>query len=246
MQRLAASGFILAAGLCAACSLIPTNAAAPPPAPTDFPSVAPAPDLFAGPAPQEVTTPTKFEPQFAMSLASLKAGDAPAVSTSVYQTKGELEIKETDTLIGDTGFAFDKLAVGQQVGTGTMAIGTPPKLTLNVSMQVLSTNQQDTAMISVKASNPIAQVYIADMLIRKLPGGLSIIALGNETRADDVNGVHTTEASAKVTEDFAPGFFLLPSQPGVVQTRTIFVSEPDPQNQVTARKVFDASETVTP
>ncbi|HEY9722383.1 MAG TPA: hypothetical protein V6D47_10230 [Oscillatoriaceae cyanobacterium] len=203
-------------------------------------------DIFAGTAPQDVQAPTKFAPQFTFNLGSLQASGTPSLSTSVYQTKGELEVKESDALIADAGFNFGKLSVGQQIGGGKFEVGTPPKLTLGVTITVLSTNRQDQALVAVKATSPIAQVYIADELIQAVPGGLSIVSIGNQTRADDVNDVHTTQASARVTEDFDAGYFKLPVTPEVMKTRTTFISEPDPSNGVTAQVVFDASETVTP
>lgn len=233
------------AGLLAACISLPTNESVAPPSSADFGNAGSTADnFFPSPAPTDVATPTKFAPQVSFELQSVTAGEEPSVTTSIYQTKSELEIRETDTLIEKVAFHFDKLSVGQEIGFGKMEIGTPPKLTLDVSMKVLSTDQKENAIVSVKASSPLAQVYIADLQFKQLPGGLSIISLGNATRADDNNDVHTTQASARVTQTIYPGFVKLPNLPGPVRTRTVVISEPDPTNQVVGQKVFEPGFTV--
>jgi hypothetical protein len=232
------------AGLLAACVALPTNESVAPPSAADFGNSAPETDFFASPAPAEVKPPTKFQPQLSFEIQSLKAGEEPAISTNIYQTKDELEIRETDTLIEKVAFNFDKLSVGQEIGYGKMEIGTPPKLTLDISLKVLSTDQKESAIVSVKASSLIASVYVADLQLKQLPGGLSIISLGNATRADDKNDVHTTQASARVIQTIYPGFLKLPNLPGNVRTRTVIYSEPDPSNQTAGVKVFEPSFTV--
>ena len=125
-----------------------------------------------------------------------------------------------------------------------MELGTPPKMTLDVSVKVTSTNQQDSAVLNVKASNILATVYVADMRIRQVPGGLFITSLGNATRANDKNGVHATEESARVTQVINEGYVQLPAEAGPMRTRTLIVSEPDPGNQVAGQKIYRETYTV--
>lgn len=232
------------AGLLAACSIpgLPVNDEVAPPTASDFQPVVIGEDVWKEEKP-DVSTPTKFAPTLDFELQSLKAGEEPAVTINIYQTKSELEIKETHTLIENAGFRFDKLQVGQEVGYGKMEIGTPPKLTLDVSIRVTEAGP-DTAQMSVKASSLIAKVYVADLQIKSVPGGLSIISIGNATKADDKNGVHTTPASARVIQTLYPGYVKLPTQPGPMRTRTVIISEPDPTNQVTGQKVFNETLTI--
>ena len=230
------------AGLLPACLSLPTNSQLPPASGSDFASA--PPDALGASAPPEVNAPTKFAPQFTLSFQSLKAGEEPAVTTSVYQTKGELEVHDSRTLVENGGFIFQGLKVGQQVGYGQMDIGTPPKLSLTVDVRVTATDGSSTATLSVKASSPLASVYVADQQIQQLPGALEIDTLGNASRADAVNGIYTTQVSAKVTETLLPGFFTLPSTAGVMRTQTVFTSEALPADGITARKVFTPAFTV--
>lgn len=229
------------AGLLAACSLpLPTNDATAPPRSEDFkPIVVPERvDPFVGDTIEDVATTTKFAPTLSFELQSQRVGEEPAVTISIYQTKSEIEIKETQSLIEGASFRFDKLQVGTSVGYGKFELGTPPKLTFEVLMRVTATNGRDEAQMSVKAKNLLAEVYLADLQVKQVPGGLSIISIGNATRANDVNDVFTTVASARVAQTIYPGFIKLPEIAGPMRTRTVIISEPDPVDQKTGQKVF--------
>ena len=241
IKRLASLLILMSgASLLAACSLpLPTNDSTAPPGAADFkPVEGEQVDPFAGDTLVDVPTQTKFDPKLSFELQSQKTGEAPAVTISIYQTKGEIEIRETQTLIEGAGFHFDKLEVGTSVGYGKLEIGTPPKMTLDVQMKVTSTNNHDEAQMSVIAKNFLAEVYVADLQVKTVPGGLSIISIGNATRANDKNDVFTTIASARVTQTLYPGFVKLPTTPGPMRTRTLIISEADPQDQKTGQKVF--------
>jgi hypothetical protein len=80
--------------------------------------------------------------------------------------------------------------------------------------------------------------------IAQVPGGLSITSIGNATRANDDQKIHTTEVSARVTQTIAPGYVVLPDATGPMRTRTVITSEPDPANQVAGQKVFRQTYTV--
>jgi hypothetical protein len=235
------------AGLLVGCVPLPTNDSVAPATESEFAPVAPAPaaDFFADDATvQDVATPTKFKPDLKFTIGSLQHGQTPAVTISIYQTKGELEVKETHTLIEKASFRFDQLSPGQEVGTGSMELGTPPKMTLGVSVKVTSTDQTSTAVLSVKASNVLASVYVADMRIKQVAGGLIITTLGNATRANDKNGIHNTEVSARITQTLNEGLVVLPQDVGPMRVRTLIVSEPDTTNQVTGQKVYRDTYTI--
>lgn len=228
-------------GLLAACVPLPTNEQVAPATESEFSKAEPTPgvDLFADDAAlKDVATPTKFKPELKFTVAGLTQGATPSVTTNIYQTKGELEIKETQTLIENASFRFDQLTPGAEVGTGTMDLGTPPKMSLGVSVKVTSTDQKESAVLSVKASNVFATVYVADMRIKQVPGGLFIATIGNATRANDKNGVAKTEVSARVVTTINAGFVQLPAASGPMRTRTVIISEPDPTNAVTGQMVY--------
>lgn len=231
-----------------ACSLpLPTNDQTTPPSTEDFVPIdgaQPRVNPFAGDTLEDVPTTTKFKPDLSFDLDSLKASSEPAVTISIYQTKGELEIRQTQTIIEQATFHFDKLQVGQSIGNGKMDIGTPPKLTLDVDMKVTATDGRSFAQASVKGSHPLVSVYIADLQVKTIGGGLSIISIGNATRANDDNGVATTIASARVTQTLSPGFVKLPDTAGPMRTRTIVLSEPDPETAMEGRKVFRPNFTI--
>lgn len=236
-----------AAGLLAACSPLPTNDQVAPPTEGEFapPAAEQGADLFSDDATyKDVPTSTTFKPTLDFQVSSLKHGDSPSVTTSIYQTKNELEVRQTKTVIEHAAFRFDKLEVGQEIGTGKMEVGTPPKLTLDVSVKVSSTDKQSSAIFSVKASSIIGSVYVADLRIAQVNGGLSITSIGNATRANDKQGIHTTEVSARVTQTIAPGFVVLPDAAGPMRTRTVITSEADPTDQVSGQKVFRQTYTV--
>lgn len=171
---------------------------------------------------------TPFKPQLSWTLDDQKPGATPKVSISIYQTKGELEVKEARFLLENTQFRFDQLKLKQQVGGGSLDVGTPPKLSLPIAV---TTEEIDlsvpTAVFSVIAQGPGAKAHVADLKIRPTSEGLSIISLGNMSRANDHRGVRTTEYSARVTQSIDSGWFVLPVQP-VVRSRVNFVSDTDP------------------
>lgn len=208
------------------------------------PAPKPAYDPFADTSFTDVNAPTNFMPVFTMNMGSTGAGDSPAVATSVYQTYQELSVGEIDMLVEHVGFHFEKLQVGQNVGDGTVEIGTPPKLILPVAMQVEDTNQKDYALVSVKSDSLTAHIYIADLQIRTLYGSLAILSQANAARASAKSGNPTTPRSARVTETFSPGFVQLPSEPGNIRTRTIIRSVPDPHGNVTAQRVLTSAITI--
>lgn len=240
IKRLALPYLLGAASLLAACVPLPTNEQVAPPTEAEFTQPAPeGPDLFADDATVvDIATQTKFAPQLTFKLASLKAGGTPAVTISIYQTKGELELRETNSLIEKAAFRFDQISNGQEIATGKFELGTPPKMTLDISAKVITTDKTSGALVSVKASNLFANVYVADMRIKQVPGGLFITTVGNATRANDKNGVATTEVSARVTQVFQAGLIQLPATPGPMKVRTVINSEPDPANKVSGQKVF--------
>jgi hypothetical protein len=225
-----------------ACALLPTNDQLAPPTTQQFADLAPAPAGSANPleqdTAQDVVPPVKFEPKLSFDVASLKAGDEPSVTINIYQTKNELEVRKTETFIENAGFRFDKLALDAVIGSGKMEIGTPPKLTGDVTLKVLSTDAKQMALLSVKAASPLMSVYIADLYLQQTPSGLSIVSLANATRADDKNGVSTTPASVRIIQTFAPGYLKLPATAGSMRARTIISSEPDPASQVIGQRVF--------
>lgn len=242
---LGSAGFLFAL---AGCVALPTNDQTTAPSMADFNQGAPAqaetPDLFAGDALfVDLDTPTKFKPQLEFQIGSLAAQAEPTVTINIYQTKGELEVRRTDTIIENATFRFDKLSPGLVIGNGKMELGTPPKLTLDVALTVTSTDQTGNATVAIKASNVLASVYVADMRIKQAPGGLVITSIGNATRANDDNGVHLTEVSARIVQTIAPGFVHLPAA-GPMRTRTVIASEPDPGNQVSGQRVHRQTYTV--
>lgn len=184
---------------------------------------------------EEVATATKFAPQLTMEFTTLKAGSEPGLNLSVYQTKGELEIKETQTLLEGVTFNFGKLRVGQEVGRGKMEVGTPPKLTLDLSITVTSTDNKGMAILAAKASNAFAKVYVADLLIEQGPKALSITSKGNATQA---NSDSTNIASVRLTQNYLAEFLRLPAASGLMRTRTVFVSELDASTSKGGQKVF--------
>lgn len=242
------------AGLLAACQIpfLPTTDPVPPPAADEFKPIvtppgggsaapgggpaAPAPDPFS--TLQDVPTTTKFAPQLTLDIPSSKVGDEPAITLNVYQSKGELEVKETQTLLEKASFRFDKLQVGQEVGTGKMDVGTPPKMTLDVSVKVTSTDNKETAMFTVKGENDLVRVYIADLQIKKVAEGLSIISIGNLARSNNKNGTNTTAASARVIQTLSPGYMHLSDTAGPMRIQTVLISEPEKDSGVVGQKVY--------
>jgi uncharacterized protein YgbK (DUF1537 family) len=75
-------------------------------------------------------------------------------------------------------------------------------------------------------------------------GGLIITTLGNATRANDKNGIHNTEVSARITQTLNEGLVVLPQDVGPMRVRTLIVSEPDTTNQVTGQKVYRDTYTI--
>jgi hypothetical protein len=232
--------------LLSACVALPTNDQVAAPTDSDFGAVTPAVtvDLFENDAEvKDVSTPTTFKPTLEFAIDALTPGAEPGVSINIYQTKNELELSFTETIIEKAGFHFDKLKPGLVIGGGKMEVGTPPKLTLDVAVSVTSTDNASTALLAVKGTSLIASVYIADIRIKQVPGGLVISSIGNATRANDKNDVHQTEVSARVIQTLSPGYVVLPAA-GPMRTRTRLVSEPDPKNREQAIKVYRKDYTI--
>lgn len=241
IKRLAFPYLLGAASLLAACVPLPTNEQVAPATEAEFNQPVPqGPDLFTDDATVvNVETTTKFAPQLTFNIASLTPGGTPSVTLSIYQTKGELEIRETNSLIERAGFRFDLINNNQEIATGKFELGTPPKMTFDVSAKVITTDKTESALVSVKASNLFASVYVADMRIKQVPGGLFITSIGNATRANDKNGVFTTEVSARLTQTFQAGLIQLPATAGDMRVRTVISTEPDPAaDKKSGQKVF--------
>ncbi|MDB5099125.1 MAG: hypothetical protein JWM80_3546 [Cyanobacteria bacterium RYN_339] len=241
---------------------LPTNQPeVPRPASSDFLDVfAPSPtptanSAAASPSPYDpftittftdVDTATKFAPKLTFTLDALKAGNSPGVTTDIYQTKAELEVRETHTLIEHASFHFEKLKVGMLVGGGQVDVGTPPKLTVPITVQVTETDSLSSAILSVRSDSPIAKIYVADLQVKVLYGSLSIVSIANASRANDKDGVHTIPASLRVIQKLDPGYVQLPDSPQVVRTRVIVTSEQDPGTNVAGQRVYNDKLTITP
>lgn len=223
----------------------PGTSAVPAPAISTTPEPSPEADPFGDMRYRDVVTVTKFAPSFALAFDSAGASQEPGILLDVYQTKGELELKEMRALLENAAFRFDKLAVGMEVGTGTMDVGTPPKLSLGVTMTVTETDAATYAVIASKASNGLVRVYLSDIRVKRLGDDLQLISVSNFARGNDGSNQHTTEASARVVQRLAPGFLVLPFA-GQMRTRVLMYSEPDPAGGGTALRVHRASFTITP
>lgn len=195
---------------------------------------------------QDVTTPTKFLPQFGLGFDALRVGYEPEVTLDVYQTKGELEVKEVRALVENASFRYEKLSVGLAIGDGQMDVGTPPKLSLPVSITVTQTDGATFAVIAAKASRPLLEVYLSDIRIKQVGGNLSIVSISNLARGNNSRGQHTTEASARVVQRIFPGFMTLPGAAGAMRTRVLLYSEEDPANGATALRVHRQTVGVAP
>lgn len=206
----------------------PTPPGATPPAGAS-PSAAPAPESpFSETRYQDAVTTTKFVPRFTLGFDALRAGGEPGVTLDVYQTKGELEVRELRAILENAAFRYDKLSVGLQIGDGQMDVGTPPKISLPVSIKVTQTDGATYAIVAAKASQPLLEVYLSDIRIKQLNGNLSIVSISNLARGNDGHGQHTTEASARVVQRIFPGFLKAPAAPGAMRSRVLIYSEDDP------------------
>lgn len=186
---------------------------------------------------QDVVTPTKFAPQFLLGFDALRVGYEPEVKLEVYQTKAELELREVRALVENASFRYDKLSVGLEIGDGQMDVGTPPKLTLPVSIKVTQTDGATFAVLAAKATRPLLEVYLSDIRLKQLNGNLSIVSIGNVARGNNSRGQHTTEASARVVQRIFPGYMVVPGTAGAMRTRVLLYSEEDPANGATALRV---------
>jgi hypothetical protein len=266
--RPVALALLAAAGLGACIPGLPSNPSAPPLSATGFSDADPTPEPAAVPAPaasptpaagpaatptppvvsdgspfsdprfQDVSTSTKFQPKFFFSFDEIRAGAEPGVALDVYQTKAELEVREVRILLERTRFHYEKLRVGLEVGDGHMDIGTPPKLGLDVKVVCTETDGATYGVFSVKGEGPLVSVYLADVRIKDNDGNLSVVSIGNLARANDRDGRHTTEASARVIQKFYPGYVILPPDPGTMRMRQLIYSETDPAGGGTALRVI--------
>ena len=211
-----------------------------PATPGTVPAASPTPvaDVtpFTDPRFVDVKTTTKFTPVVLFGFDGLKAGGEPAVSSDVYQTSDELEVREVRTLLEGTRFRYDRLQVGGRVGGGQMDIGTPPKLTLAVTVACTDTDKQTYGVFSVKAANALVELYLADIRVKDNDGNLSIVSVANYARANDAEGRATTERSARVVQRFDAGYVVLPDA-GSMRMRVLTYSETDPAGGGTAMRV---------
>lgn len=206
-----------------------TSAGPKPGGATPRPSVAPSPTPgpFDPDPNQNQKASAKFAPQLSWGLSDLRMGATPVVKLSVYQTSQELEVREARFLLENTQFRFDRVSKGVKLGGGSLDIGTPPKLSLPIAITAVEVDLVGrSAVFSVIADGPGARVHVADLKIRNNSEGLSIVSLGNLSRANDADGTYLTPYSARVTQELDTGWLILPLQP-VLRGRASFVSEPD-------------------
>lgn len=259
---------LLLLAVTAGCTLLPlpTNQPeVPPPASGDFNNVLLTPpataaadvpasgastgggyDPFADTSFKDVDTATKFAPTFKSTVDPLQAGATPSITTDIYQTKGELEIRQANTLIEGAGFHFEKLKVGLVVGSGQADIGTPPKLSVPIEIKVDDTDAATYAILSVRSNSALARIYLADLQVKVLFGSLSIVSIANASRANDKDDIHTLPASTRVVQKLDAGYVQLPAKAGPIRTRMIITAEADPGTNVAGQRVFKETLTVTP
>jgi hypothetical protein len=212
-------------------------------APTAPPS---AYDPFAETRFKDVETATKFAPTFVFVVDPLKAGATPGVTTDIYQTKGELEVRQVNMLVEHASFHFEKLTNGMAIGGGQVDIGTPPKLSVPILVKVDDTDSKSYAILSVRSDSPLAKIYLADLQIKVLYGSLSIVSIANASRANDKDGVYSTPASIRVVQHIDPGYVQLPSTAQGLRTRVIVTAEADPSTNVAGQRVYNNTVTITP
>ncbi|MEB3330449.1 MAG: hypothetical protein VKQ33_14585 [Candidatus Sericytochromatia bacterium] len=271
--HLGAVACVLATGLAGCVQSLPTTAAAAlalsdfsdadrlPGAPA--PSAAPTPTASLGPVPrpeeepevlspfdderhQDVDTPTRFTPVLSAAFDQLKAGGLPTATLDVYQVKGELEVRELRLLLERASFRYERLKPGVRIGDGRLDVGTPPKMSLPATITVTETDGATYALATVKASNMLATVYVADMRIKQQGGHLSVVSISNFARGNDRNGQHTTEASARIVQRLYPGYIQLPGESGAMRMRVLIYSEPDPGTETEGLRVFRQTLGVAP
>ncbi|MEB3197309.1 MAG: hypothetical protein VKP62_08910 [Candidatus Sericytochromatia bacterium] len=247
-----------------ACAPELPNASAPPLSATDFndddreptgvprpaisPGTPPSPEVTSNPFDslvEDVITPTRFTPKVNTIFDSLPANGTPETSIDLYQTKGELEVREVRLLLEGASFHFARVMVGSVIGDGQLDIGTPPKMSLPAQITVTETDQSTFAVAAVKAQNLVATVYVADIRLKMNDGHLSVVSVSNFARGNDRNGQRLTEASARITQRLYPGYLRLPAQPGRMRMRTLVYSEADPGTGQEALRIFRKTLTIT-
>jgi hypothetical protein len=204
---------------------IATAPLAPPPQPTEGGEVL---SPFDDARHQDVETPTRFTPVLSATFDQLRANGLPTATLDVYQVKGELEVRELRLLLERASFRYERLRPGVRIGDGRLDVGTPPKMSLPAAITVTETDSATYALATVKATNALATVYVADMRIKQQGGHLSVVSVSNFARGNDRNGQRTTEASARIVQRLYPGYIQLPGESGAMRMRVLVYSEPDP------------------
>jgi hypothetical protein len=177
---------------------------------------------------QDVETATRFTPVLSATFDQLRANGLPTATLDVYQVKGELEVRELRLLLERASFRYERLRPGMRIGDGRLDVGTPPKMSLPAAITVTETDGATYALATVKATNALATVYVADMRIKQQGGHLSVVSVSNFARGNDRNGQRTTEASARIVQRLYPGYIQLPGESGAVRMRMLVYSEKDP------------------
>lgn len=175
----------------------------------------------------DIPTKTRFAPQLHYNFDPPQQGLSPETTIEMYQTKGELEVKEVRFLVEGARFRFDRLAKEMIVGDGRLDVGTPPKLSIPAQVSITDTDQKTYAVAKVEANSLFASVYVADIRIKQQAQALSIVSVSNFARGNNRHAQHTTEASARVVQRLYPGYLILPSQE-TMRVRALTYSEPDP------------------
>jgi hypothetical protein len=225
---LALSDFADADPLPAARATSPDPTATAPLAPSQQPAEGEVLSPFDDERHQDVETPTRFTPVLSATFDQLSANGLPTATLDVYQVKGELEVRELRLMLERASFRYERLRPGMRIGDGRLDIGTPPKMSLPAAITVTETDGATYALATVKATNALATVYVADMRIKQQGGHLSVVSVSNFARGNDRNGQRTTEASARIVQRLYPGFIQLPGESGAMRMRVLLYSEKDP------------------
>ncbi|MEB3284914.1 MAG: hypothetical protein VKN33_06490 [Candidatus Sericytochromatia bacterium] len=199
-----------------------------------------APNLW-----KDASTQTRFTPQLVYQFDPATPGGSPETNIEMYQTKGELEVREVRFLLEGASFRFDRLSKDLIVGDGRLDVGTPPKLTIPAQVTITDTDKNTYAVAKVEANSLFASVYLADIRIKQQGENLSIISVSNFARGNNRHNQRTTEASARVVQRLYPGYLLLP-QTQSMRVRALIYSEPDPaQAEAEGLRVHQQAYTLT-
>ena len=186
-------------------------------------------DPFAGEEWQDIITKTRFTPQLNYSFDPPRSSASPETQIEMYQTKGEIEVKEVRFLLQGARFRFDRLSKDAIIGDGRLDVGTPPKLSIPAQVTITDTDRTSYAVAKVEANSLLASVYVADLRIKQLGNNLSIVSVSNFARGNNRHGQFTTEASARVVQRLYAGYLLLPDA-SAMEVRALIYSEPDAEN----------------